>query len=264
VSIVKASTFVDAYRAKAKDSDINELSGRPGRPDITRFVAQNIVDSLNLSSNDVVVDIGCGDGSALIAASRLVCRWAGRLVGILPTDEESLRLRSHLSGKNPFVTVLRGSAERTGLPDKFADKVISNGVFIILVDEDLVNASLNEISRISKIGATVYIGEVPETDEFSGKTYGDSITRWLHFVLRNQGPAAFLQSSMTVLRSLLTSKPFVIAPKKMFWMNSLQFIAKLESYGFELVSCFRHYEIDLNGNTRECPTRFNYLVKKVR
>ena len=63
--IIKAADFIEVYRAKASASDINELSGRTGRPDLTKFVNSQILPLLQLSSDDTLVDIGCGTGGYL-------------------------------------------------------------------------------------------------------------------------------------------------------------------------------------------------------
>ena len=41
--IIKCETYVDVYRSKASSKDINELSGRTGRPDLTDFISQQII-----------------------------------------------------------------------------------------------------------------------------------------------------------------------------------------------------------------------------
>jgi hypothetical protein len=43
MAIHKAANLIEVYRAKAKSKDINELTGRIGRPDLTRFVTKNII-----------------------------------------------------------------------------------------------------------------------------------------------------------------------------------------------------------------------------
>lgn len=262
MGIVKPKDYVEAYRARVQASDINELSGRTGRPDLTTFVSANIVQKLKLSEHDSLVDIGCGDGSALAEASKYISPWSGRLVGLLPTDDEVIRVREHLITKAPFVNIARGRTTDTGLPNEFADKVISNGVFLILVEESVVDASLREIARICKPGATIFIGELPDTNELSGKTYDDSITLWLYWVLVNQGVRAFLHRLAQVIKCLLTTEPFIISPKTMFWMEPSSFRKKLESHGFNLLECYRHLELDTAGNIIASHCRFDYVITK--
>ena len=104
--IIKAADFIEVYRAKASASDINELSGRTGRPDLTKFVNSQILPLLQLSSDDTLVDIGCGTGGYL---RRLTGVWvpmhwntANRRGDLSSGFDQSyhLRFRSSMVGLN--------------------------------------------------------------------------------------------------------------------------------------------------------------------
>ena len=116
--IVKCDNFIDVYRHKAGSKDINDLSGRTGRPDLTQFVSRQIVAELHLEKTDVLVDIGCGDGTLL----RLAAETVGAGIGILPTEEEVNRVRAEL-GSIPTIQIQQGLVQHTSLDAAVADKV---------------------------------------------------------------------------------------------------------------------------------------------
>ena len=60
MAIYKTKNLVETYRAKEKD--INALTGRTGRPDLNKFVIGQMIQKIKVRPNSVLVDIGCGDG----------------------------------------------------------------------------------------------------------------------------------------------------------------------------------------------------------
>ena len=262
MSIHKPQSYVEVYRLRSKSTDINELSGRTGRPDLTWFVSDQIAAKLALKVDDVLVDIGCGDGSLLkAAAAKGIDPLRGRLVGILPTEDEVDRLRISLTdAASQGIRIVQGLSHRTHLPDQFATKTVINGVLVILESETAVDDTLAEVRRITKPGGTVFVGETPDTDEFESRQYGDSIVWWLLWVLKERGLLAFLTCVKRTLAALVTKEPFIIAPKKTFWMQPDRFRAKLGRAGFEVSEYFRHREIDTQGNVGDSRTRWNYIA----
>lgn len=266
MTIIKALSHVDAYRAKASATDINELSGRTGRPDLTRFVTDQILAKLPISGDCFLVDIGCGDGFLL---KRIVeghtGNFSGRLIGILPTEEEVVRVRDNLQLNDTdkgFIAIRKGLSVATGLADCVADLVVCNGVFLILEDISNVHDSLTEIYRIAKPGATIFIGEIPASDEMADKKYGDSISGWLFWVLRNQGVLAFLLRLRQACLAFFSKEPFIVAPKKLFHMEPNDFSVMLHNHGFSLVDHYQHKEVDLDGKIGVSKTRWDYVIKK--
>ena len=71
MTIIKTSNLVEAYKAKAKSKDINELIGRTGRPDLIKFVINQMIKNIKVAENFTLVDIGCGDGMFLQMASQV-------------------------------------------------------------------------------------------------------------------------------------------------------------------------------------------------
>jgi SAM-dependent methyltransferase len=266
MAIHKAENLIEAYRAKSRSKDINELTGRTGRPDLTRFVTRNIAARLPLNPSSCVVDVGCGHGLLLqYAAEKGVDPYVGRLIGILPTKEEVSRVRNHLlenCASGP-ISIEMGTAEQTNLPADYADVVICNSVIHDAGRSiDLARAALAEFNRTTKIGGVLFIGELPDSNELEAKNYGDSITGWLLYVLKNQGLSAFFVRLKQVAVALVSTEPFVVAPKKYFYCAPDDFIALAKQFGFEPVEHYRHVGIDADGKEQISPTRWDYLFRK--
>lgn len=267
MTIVKAKSFIESYRAKARSNDINELSGRTGRSDLTRFVINEMARKLPTETNTILVDVGCGDGLFLLkSADNGLDSFRGRLIGILPTTEEVARVRNHLllesNTKRHLISIELGLAEKINLPSNYCDILACNGVLLLLQNKKNVSAALMEFHRITKTGGTIFIGEMPETNEMAGKNYGDSITSWLYFVLKNQGFRSFLTRLKQTLLTLFSSEPFVISPKNHFYMPPVNFIALLAEHGIEVAEHYKHKEIDNEGNIFESKTRWDYIAVK--
>tara|TARA_B110000902_G_scaffold267188_1_gene358947 strand:+ start:2884 stop:3693 length:810 start_codon:yes stop_codon:yes gene_type:complete len=266
MTIYKSTDFVEVYRAKSKSKDINELTGRTGRPDLTQFVIDNIIGKLSFKANDVVVDIGCGDGLFLKEASVAgVNGWLGRLIGILPTPEEVLRVKKHMledaSARSMGISIELGLLDNlSNIPDAFSDTTISNSTIHILQTEATVDKAILEMRRVTKSGGHIFFGEVPDIDEFEGKKYGDSITQWLFWVLKNQGITAFFVCLKQALVAVFTSEPFVIVPKGLFYTSPEAFVTKLEGHGLSVQSYSKHIEIDEDGKPFDSLTRWDYIA----
>jgi SAM-dependent methyltransferase len=266
MTIYKSKDYVEVYRAKSKSKDINELTGRTGRPDLTQFVIDNIIAKLNFKKNIVVVDIGCGDGLLLRKASIAGADgWVGRLIGILPTPEEVLRVKKHIiedaSARSMGISIQLGLLDDlSNIPNQFSDITISNSTIHILQNETTVDKAILEMKRITKSGGKIYFGEVPDVDEFKGKKYGDSIIKWFFWVLKNQGISVFFVCVKQVLAAILTREPFVIAPKTIFYASPEAFIHKLEGHGLIIESYSKHKEIDEDGEICDSLTRWDYIA----
>lgn len=253
MSLVRCQNYIEVYRQKAKSKQINELSGRTGRPDLTLSVNQHILQTLGTAPHEVIVDIGCGDGTLL----RLAAPHIRSGIGILPTPEEVTRLRQELGNSWANLNIQQGIATDTGLPANSADKIICNGV-ILLLESSQVDATLQEIVRLAKTGAPVWLGEIPEANEFIAKPYGDSIWRWLLWVLRHQGTRAFYQRCKQTLIGLCSAEPFIISPKTLFYETEPCFIRRAQNFGLEWHNSQRHQEIAPNG-TLQSTGRMDYL-----
>jgi ubiquinone/menaquinone biosynthesis C-methylase UbiE/mannose-6-phosphate isomerase-like protein (cupin superfamily) len=148
-------------RRTISSSDINDLSGRARQADVTAFVAGRIASIVPPNKGETVVDISCGDGSALLQMAEL--QPVAHYIGVLPTAEEVARVAAHIEAKaNKAIKIFLGRAENTGLPADTADKIICSSVLPLVPDLDAV---LAEMARIARQGATVFLGEMPHCDE---------------------------------------------------------------------------------------------------
>ena len=264
MTIMKTNNPIETYRAKAKAKDINELSGRTGRPDLTEFVTAQMSLNIPVKRDSILVDIGCGNGLFLLkCAENRLDSYAGRLIGILPTIEEVSRVRNHLlqnqKNNKHLISIELGTAEKTPFPSNYCDTLACNGVLLILQNEENVSSALTEFYRVTKPGGTIFIGEMPDSNEMEGKNYGDSITSWLLWVLKNQGFKSFLTRLKQTIPALFSNEPFVIAPKNMFYMPPPDFIALLNQHGIEVTKHYKHKEVDGLGNESDSKTRWNYI-----
>ncbi len=269
MTILRTKNLVETYRAKARAKDINELTGRTARPDLTKFVITQMSLNIPLKYDTILIDIGCGDGSFLLKClENGLNSYKGRLIGILPTTEEVSRVRNHLlqnqkNNQHP-ISIELGLAEETKIQNSYCDTLVCNGVLHGGGQTiDNVKLALTEFNRITKTGGTIFIGEMPDSDEMAGKNYGDSIIQWLFWVLKNQDFKSFLKRLKQILTALFSKEPFIIAPKNMFYMAPKDFISLLNQHGFQVIKHYKHKEIDVLGNVYESKTRWNYIgIKK--
>lgn len=271
MTIIKTKDSIEAYRARAKSSDINELTGRTGRSDLTKYVVSQIIKKISIKNNFNILDVGCGDGLFLTETSKKINgKFTGELIGILPTNEEVARVKDHLeknyeNNRNIPIRIDIGRLGKVNLPESYCDIIVCNSVFHVgnRTQED-TEIALKEFNRIIKIGGTLFIGELPDTDENIGKDYGESILSWLFWVLKNQGIKSFFSRLKQTIPALFSKEPFVITPKqKMFYMEPSNFIRIAERYDFEILSKFKHKEIDKNGLDCLSKTRWDYIFKKI-
>ena len=252
--IIKCRNHIEVYREKARSDSLHEMSGRSNRPDLTRFVSDQIVKQLNVTSDDHVIDIGCGDGTLLANIADRVAS----ATGILPTDEEVMRLGRAPVLQHGHLSIRQGTAQRLPCDDDSADKLVCNGVLLLLTDAE-VDQALGELHRVGRPGALVYIGEIPAADEFADRPYGDSILRWLLWSLRERGFTTFTAYSRQVIRALLSSQPLVIAPKRHFHTTPEIFIERAGRFGLRCLAHHPHREIDEDGKVKRSATRWDYL-----
>jgi SAM-dependent methyltransferase len=258
-----AADYIDEYRLRARSSDIHQLTGRL-RPELTEFIIDQILLKTKFKSDSVVVDIGCGNALFLQkAAANGVDRFRGRLIGIVPTEEETRCLREYLSGtEKDFISIETGNLCATNLADEFADIVISNGTFMLLRNDEAAIAAISEIKRITKTRGTVFIGELPDADEALVRTYGDSITAWLLWQFTNRGSKALVAGLKQILRALLTAEPFIVSTPKKFFCSPQKFKMLLETQDFKILECYKHKEIDTEQNIFESQTSWNFIACK--
>jgi ubiquinone/menaquinone biosynthesis C-methylase UbiE len=247
--VTRLTDPIEHYRQLAKSGDLHDLSGHElGLPAI-EYVNSRILSRLQPKPDDVLLDIGCGDGSLLHTAN------VATRIGVVPTPEEQQRLQVLY----PHIQFLVGLAQSLPLKSGTASKIVCNGVLLLLGSKVSVFSALNEIARLAQPAAVIWLGEIPEVDEFEKfNVYrGTSVVGMLAHQLRGNGFRVFLSYLRSAVnRSLqLDSTQFFFAPPE-------EFIPMVESAGLKVVDHFKHRRLNNAGKEMESPYRWNYIVTK--
>jgi 2-polyprenyl-3-methyl-5-hydroxy-6-metoxy-1,4-benzoquinol methylase len=251
--VLRINNYIDAYRIRAANEDLHELAARPNKKAVTEFVNRRILEALTLTPEDVLVDIGCGDASLL----RMAEGSASKCVGIVASVEEKLRLESSFANLSFVASSARELAQEAGS----ATKVVCNTTLLYLPSEDDVRAALREMSRIAKPGAMIWVGEIPEIDEYAHyEVYrGNSMVAYLWHLLKHNGVRTFLGMVRRWLKAVTGSEQIVLNSAGMFYAGPEKMISLAESSGLRLKSYVRHQELDGAGRVTESPFRYDYI-----
>jgi SAM-dependent methyltransferase len=271
MTIYRARNFIDAYRVRALSPDINDLSGRDGRPDITAHVAEKLAVELDISPQDLIADIGCGDGTFLKLAIKHGLAF-GNLKGVLPTQEEVQRVNDYLKLEFPQLNseiLIVGVSDSTSLPADSVDKCVCNGVFLLLPDEATVKSSLIEFARITRRGGLVLIGEVPGIDEVGVfnptqlqlARYSPVKRAWR--VLVDSGLREMILRLKKRLMSTFDRRTHLVSPPTTFWMSPEDFEEMGKSAGFVLIRKQPSPSLSISGQPTVYDYRWNYLFQRI-
>src|SRR5947209_20259312 len=115
MAIVRITNYLEDYRLRALSPDFHEMAGRDGKHLLTEFVNSRIADQMDFGPDDVLVDIGCGNGKLLVMAGAGV----RARIGILPTQEEQSRVQREI----PAVDIRVGVAQKLPLESQCASKI---------------------------------------------------------------------------------------------------------------------------------------------
>jgi len=245
--ITRSDDYVEYCREVARHlRDVQDLALRgSNKQDVTRCIQERILQEVALRPDDDLVDIGCGDGTLLGMATRAGVRSA---IGLLATDEEVAIVR------RLGFQVQQGLTDRLPLPDQSASVVVCNSVLLV-VPRERIPASLNEISRIARPGARIFLGEIAIEPGPAREPEFASARETLSYAYRQHGLRAGLGMLRRMLYWKLTGQPMVIrgGAAISFYAQPSEFIAMAEAADLELVRYWRH----------EWPAnRYNYMFKK--
>lgn len=251
--VLRIDNYLDDYRLRAQSTDIDELAGRPSKKATTEYVNRKILAAISPSQEDVLVDIGCGDATLMKMAEGRV----SQCIGIVSTEEEKARLESAL----PSLHFIASAAQKLPLDSASASKIVCNGVLLLFPHQEDVQASLREMARIALPGATIWVGEIPEIDEYEyyGMYRGASMPAFLWHVLRHNGLRSFLGMIRRWLKAITGSEQIILNSAGMFYATPETMIALAQACGLHLKTYFRHKELDPTGNVVESKFRYNYI-----
>ncbi len=251
--VLRIDNYIDAYRLRAGREDLHELAARPNKKGVTEFVNRRILEGLELAPDDVLVDIGCGDASLMRMAEGHI----SRSVGIVATVEEKRRLEASF----PHLCFIAGAAQRLPLESCSASRVVCNTTLLYLPSENDVVAALREMSRIARPGAMIWVGEIPEIDEYAhyGMYRGNSMLEYLWHLLTHNGFRSFLGMVRRWLKAVTGNEQIILNSAGMFYAAPEKMISIAEGNGLRLKTNFRHQELDGGGRVVDSQFRYDYI-----
>jgi SAM-dependent methyltransferase len=149
-----------------------------------RRLRQWTLDLADLQPGNVVLDIGCGTGTLLLAAAERVGP-SGALHGIEPATEMAAHARHKAESRRIPLEVVEGSAERLPYPAAYFDAVFCTLVFHHL-PRSMQEGAIREMRRVLRPGGRVVI-----VDWQRPKSFARAITSplFLVYLLHNLGPS---------------------------------------------------------------------------
>ena len=228
------------------------MAGRGPFKAVTEFVNRRIFEELAFSPEDQFVDIGCGHGFLLRLADASGVKSA---IGLNVTEEEVKPLRAL------GLDVRLGRTDSIPLPNASASVVACNSV-LLLVPKDLIPKSLQEIARICKPNARVWLGEIPRFEEKTSVPQHKSIPEMLWWMLRKRGLRSFLGMCRRLLSGEQRGPLLVNSQAAIFFASPETFIRMAEDAGLRIERHFPHQTVDKNQQAYFSDTRHDYLFRK--
>src|SRR5207249_2147378 len=102
--------------------------------------------------------------------------------------------------------------------------------------DDELMAALREMHRVARTGATIWVGEMPEVDEYAeyGRYTGDSMIGFLWHLLRRQGSRAFLGMCRRWASAIFGKEQIVLNSAGLYYVHPPKMIRMAESCGLRL------------------------------
>jgi hypothetical protein len=251
--IFRVNNFIDAYRLRAQSEDVHELAARPDKKPLTEFVNRQIFDTIQPGPDDFLVDIGCGDASLV----RLAAGCTSKCFGTVGSAEEEQKLKATFPG----LSVVASDVRSLPFESSCASKIVCNAVLLYMQGEDDVTAGLREIARIARPEATIWVGEIPEIDEYAhyGIHHGVSMSGLLWHVLSHNGLRASLGMVRRWARAVFGDERIVLNSAGHFYAGPEKMVALAASCGLRLKTYFRHKELDDAGKPVDSQFRYDYI-----
>lgn len=259
--ITRVSSFAESYGISAREIDRGEkplhlLSGR-SHAEATESRNAEIRKHLALETSHSLADIGCGDGSLLISLANSLKKG----VGIVPTESELQLLRSRYS--MPNIEFERGRIDELPLQSAEFDRIVCNGVLLLLDTASVVQRALDEFWRIAKPNARLFLGEVSERDEYVSETkLARSPWEWLVWQWRNNGKRAFGESLWKYVRARTMRKNMIVVSQSHFYGSPPEIIAMANQSQWHLDTYFRSRLFSVENGIVESKSRYDYIFSK--
>lgn len=246
--ITRSEDYVEYCRETAKHlRDVQDLALRgKNKQQVTRRILERVVRAVDLRPDDVLLDIGCGDGTLLKMAANLGVHNA---TGLLATEEEVAVLR------RLGLQVQQGFTDRAPIADESASVVVCNNVLLV-VPREKITPSLHEIYRIAKPGARIFIGEIPLEPGPAPEPQFDTARETLAYLYQQHGLRTWFGMLRRMVYWKLTGQPTIIRGGSTisFYAQPDEFIAMAAAAGLLLVGSWKHEDWPSN--------RYNYLFRK--
>jgi|SRR3989344_1898474 len=173
---------------------------------------QERISLFNISQNDFVLDLGCGDGLNISLLKRVGIK---KIVGVEPSKQFFNLAKKN----NPRVEVYQATAEKLPFKNNTFDVVLVDSVFHHITD---YQASLSEISRVLKDGGVLCFLEPRNT-----------FLRWLADTVA----PTWIGQNLPVIKT--RSKAYMGEREVMtHWLSTYdQFFNLLKKAGFKKIFC---------------------------
>ncbi len=167
----------------------------------TRKVVGRIVNDvnqkLNLTPNDVFLDIGCGTG----VVSTSLWQQAGKSVGLDYGKEVLIRARKNFKDIGDDVDYAQGDITSLPFRSESFSKVLCYSVVMYLPNYDEFKQALVEMLRVCRHGGLVMVGDIPEKKKKEewikgARRQGEPLLRYLVRKLRRKITQARYRNSI--------------------------------------------------------------------
>lgn len=162
-----------------KNKDPKIMNGYNGRlsylPDhASRLLIDSINKHLALTTDDTLLDVGCGSGML----AKLLQKLVHKVIGI-DSAQEML--------KHVPKTIKTYVAEANNMPflDNTFDKILCHSIFQYFPSQTYATLVIKELERVCKVGGLIYIVDVPDQEkkheyEKNKKKEGHTLKRWFY------------------------------------------------------------------------------------